>query len=149
MLRGLKFPSRKLLTSFLALAVAAALSTACFKTLDESLLDDTSGGNAGGGSGGAGAGGNAGSGGSSGSAGTGAVGGQDAGSDASDAGMDADAAIPITVEAWDSSKYPSTDLAGGATNALISVDGNYVYWVQEDTTAQLASKHDLVGGSTT
>lgn len=147
MLRGLKFPSRKLVASLAALSLASGVSTACFKSLDESLLDDTSGGSAGAG----GSSGSAGNGGTGATAGSGGTGGslEDAGSDASDASMDADAAIPITVEPWNATDYPSTDIAGGATNALISVDGNYVFWVEADAAGTSVSKHELVGGNTT
>ncbi len=149
MLRGLKFPSRKLLVSCAALALASGVSTACFKSLDESLLDDAQGGA--GGSGGQSSGGSAGSGGtggSSGSSGTAGSGAQDAGSDADDA-SDADAAIPITVIPWDSTKYPSTSLAGGATNALLSVDANSAYWVPEDAINDNVRKTALDGTGTT
>lgn len=148
MLRGLKFPSRKLLTSALALTVAAAASTACFKTLDESLLDDTSGGSGGGGSGGAAAGGSAGD---AGSAGVGGAAGQAGSGGASDAGMDADAAIPITVEPWSQAAFPSTDILGGKTGALISpgIGGtsSLVYFVPGDVTGAELGWIYLAGGT--
>ncbi|MBX3182041.1 MAG: hypothetical protein KF915_05400 [Polyangiaceae bacterium] len=134
----------------LSILAAGLFAGACFKSLDESLLDGASGAGAGATGGLAGTGGAAGSagvgGGGAAGGGAGGTGGilEDAGPDVNDA---SDAETPIQVLPHDPARFPATSIAGATGNSLISVDGSFAYYILADTSTQTPTKVPLTGGS--
>lgn len=112
--------------SLAAVVLPLLIVGGCFKTLDESLLDDdkTDGGKTGG------------TGGSSGDASTGGVGGL------TDGAVEAQVVIP-----YDESKYPVTNLANGTSAIIIAADDDNVFRTTKDAVDATLIAQPIASGS--
>lgn len=120
------FPTRPL-RSVAAVVLPLLIVGGCFKTLDESLLDEkqkTDGGKTGG------------SGGSSGDASTGGVGGL------TDGAVEAQVVIP-----YDETKYPKTNLANGTSTIIIAADDTNVFRTSKDGVDAMLIAQPIASGS--
>jgi len=136
---------RPLLRNRVLLCLAPVLLVGgCFKSLDESLMDQTggsAGSSSGGGSGGTGAtGGTGGTGATGGTSGTGATGGTSG--TGGDSGTDAGGIV-----AYDASKYPVTNIGSSTPPVVIAVDDTTIFRVTKNKVDSAIVTQPLAGGA--